>query len=284
MSAFRIGRDRLGSPETAGTLEWLVTNGIGGYACGTVGGMLARRYHGLLVAALQPPVGRTLMLAKLSESLEVDGVTHDLDANRWTGGLVQAPGLAHLESFYLEGGVPVWTWALGDTRLEKRVWMEHGENTTYAQYRLAGTRGPATLRLRALVNHRDAHETMPHGVIAPAVDVVAGGLEVKVREGAPPLWLFAPGAEATPAGDWYRGFALALEEERGLDALDDHLMAGTFTARLTPGEALTLVASTRHDAGRGGAGPLALAGALARRHAHERGLLDAWRQDRKSVV
>jgi predicted glycogen debranching enzyme len=278
MTALRLGRDRLGAPEVAGTLEWLVTNGIGGYACGTVGGILARRYHGLLVAALKPPVGRTLMLAKLAETIEIDGTPVDLDANRWAGGVAQAPGLAHLESFALEGSVPVWTYAIGDTRLEKRVWMEQGENTTYVQYRSTSARGPVTLRLKALVNHRDAHLTRPRGEGAARVEPAAGGLKIQVDENAEPLWLFASGAEAAPAHDWYRGFALALEEERGLDALEDHLMAGTFTAALAPGEALTVVASTRHDAGRGGAGPLALAGALARRHAHDHSLLEAWRK------
>jgi predicted glycogen debranching enzyme len=278
MCALRFGRDRLASPASAGTLEWLVTNGIGGYACGTLGGMLARRYHGLLVAALQPPVGRTLMLAKLGERLEVDGVEHPLDGDRWAGGVVQAPGLAHLESFALEDSVPVWTYALGDTRLEKRVWMEQGENTTYVQYRLTAGHAPVTLRLRALVNFRDAHETLPHGEAVATVEPVADGLMVRMGEDAVPLWLFGPGAQVETSHDWYRGHALALEEERGLDALDDHLMAGTLTAKLAPGEAFTVIASTRHDAGRGGAGPLALAGALARRRAHDKGVLDAWRK------
>ncbi len=278
MSALRFGRDRLASPATAGALEWLVTNGIGGYACGTLGGMLARRYHGLLIAALKPPAGRTLMLAKLAETLEVDGVPHDLDVNRWAGAVVQAPALAHLESFTLEESVPAWTYAIGDTRLEKRVWMEHGENTTYVQYRVAAARAPVTLRLKALVNHRDAHQTLPHGEGSATVEPAAGGLRVVVREGATPLWLFASGAEVVPASDWYRGFALALDEERGLDALEDHLLVGTFTATLAQGEALTVVASTRHDAGRGNAGVLALAGALARRRAHDRSVLEAWRK------
>ena len=278
MSALRFGRDSLGSPARAGSLEWLVTNGIGGYACGTLGGMLARRYHGLLVAALQPPVGRTLMLTKLAETLEVDGVAHDLDSNRWAGGVLQTPGLAHLESFELEGSVPRWTFALGDTRLEKRVWMEQGENTTYIQYRLAAARGPVTLHLKALVNHRDAHDTLAYGDGQATVEPASDGLRIVAREGAVPLWLLAPGARVAPANDWYRGFALALEEQRGLDALDDHLMAGTITAELAVGEVLTVVASTRHDAGRRDARPLALAGALARRHAHDKSLLDAWRQ------
>ena len=93
MSDLSYGRDRLGDVEAATRLEWLVTNGIGGFASGTVSGALTRRYHGLLVASLKPPVGRTLLLAKLAESLEVDGAWVDLDANRWAGGTI-SPGRA----------------------------------------------------------------------------------------------------------------------------------------------------------------------------------------------
>ena len=137
MSDLTYGRDRLGDLGAATRLEWLVTNGIGGYASGTASGELTRRYHGLLVASLKPPVGRTLLLAKLAESLELDGDWVDLDTNRWAGGSVAPAGHMHLESFRLDETVPVWTWAIGATRLEKRVWMEQGENTTFVEYRLA---------------------------------------------------------------------------------------------------------------------------------------------------
>ncbi|HEY2954738.1 MAG TPA: amylo-alpha-1,6-glucosidase [Candidatus Eisenbacteria bacterium] len=276
MDAIRFGRDRLSRPGDADRLEWLVTNGIGGYASGTVSGALTRRYHGLLVAALEPPLGRTLLLAKLGERLLHDGEWVDLDANRWASGAVTPGPPIHLESFRLEGTVPVWTWALGDLRLEKRVWMEHGENTTYVQYRVAASSSTARLALRALTSHRDAHGLTAHGEHSATIEPAAGGLKIVAFEGASPLWLFAPGAEVRPANDWYRGFALALESERGLDAIEDHLCAAEIEARLEPGEALTLVASTRHGAGLPARGTLSLAGALSRRRAHDRSLLAAW--------
>src|SRR2546426_6714870 len=153
-----FGREITGDLGAAERREWLCANGIGGFASGTVAGSLARRYHGLLFAALKPPLGRTLLLSKLAESIEVDGTWIDLDTNRWTSGVIQPTGYLHLEAFRLEETVPVWTWAIGDTRLEKRVWMEHGENTTYVQYRLNTARAPVRLSLRVLVNHRDFHE------------------------------------------------------------------------------------------------------------------------------
>ena len=273
MTAIRLGRERLGQLDSASHLEWLVTNGIGGYASGTVGGALTRRYHGLLIAALKPPVERTLLLVKLAERVCVDGEWIDLDLNHWAGGVSSPLGHLHLESFTLDGAVPVWTWAIGNTRLEKRVWMEQGQNTTYVQYRLAAAPAPVTLSLRALVNHRDHHETVSHGERLPLIEPVAGGLEVRAFAGATPLWLLVEGADVRLGSPWYRNFTLAVETERGLDDREDHLLAGEFTRVLAPGEVLTCVASTRHDAGRGA---LALAGALHRRHAHEHALLAAW--------
>jgi len=273
MSTIRIGRERLGDLGTSSRLEWLVTNGIGGYAAGTVGGALTRRYHGLLIAARKPPVERTLLLAKLAERIELGGESVDLDLNHWAGGSSAPLGHLHLESFTLEGGMPCWCWAIGDTRLEKRVWMEHGQNTTYVHYHLVAAPGPVKLSLRALVNHRDHHAITSNGEWQAHVEPASGGIRIQAFEGATPLWLFAEGAEARIAHVWYRAFTLARETERGLDDREDHLLAAEFVRTLVPGEALTVVASTRHDAGRGA---VSLAGAPARRRAHERALVDSW--------
>jgi predicted glycogen debranching enzyme len=273
MSDLRIGRERLGELKCASRLEWLVTNGIGGYAAGTVGGALTRRYHGLLIAAMKPPVERTLLLAKLAERVQVDGHWTDLDLNHWAGETSSPLGNLHLESFVLEGTVPAWTWAVGNVRLEKRVWMEQGENTTFVQYRLAASPGPVTLSLRALVNHRDHHATMGRGDSQARIEPVTGGVRVEMIDGAPPLFLLADGAEVKLAHVWYRSFTLGIETERGLDDREDHLLAAELTHVLEPGEAFTVVASTRHDAARG---PLSKATALLRRRSHEKSLLDAW--------
>lgn len=273
MSEIRVGRELLGQLTEASRLEWLVTNGIGGYASGTVGGALTRRYHGLLVAAKKPPVERTLLLAKLAERVQVDGEWIDLDLNHWAGGTSSPLGHLHLESFVLEGSVPCWTWAIGDVRLEKRVWMEQGENTTYVQYRLAASPAAVALSLRALVNHRDHHATMGRGDAQANVEPVTGGVRVEMATDGLPLFLIAEGAEAKLAHVWYRAFTLQVETERGLDDREDHLLAAEFIRTLEPGEAFTVVASTRHDAARGA---LSLTGSLLRRRAHDKSLLEAW--------
>ena len=123
-----FGREVCGNLAIAESREWLVTNGIGGYASGTVAGLLTRRYHGLLVAALNPPLGRTLLLAKLDETARYHGNFYPLATNRWIGGAVDPQGYLYNERFQLEGTMPVWRFACADALLEKRVWMQRGEN------------------------------------------------------------------------------------------------------------------------------------------------------------
>ncbi len=148
------GREICGDLATAETREWLCTNGIGGFASGTVPGVLTRRYHGLLVAALEPPLGRTLLVAKVDEQVEYAGLTHPLFANRWADGTVEPSGHADLQEFRLDGTTPVWTYACADALLEKRIFMEPGANTTYVRYRLIRAAGPMDVEIKTLVRGR----------------------------------------------------------------------------------------------------------------------------------
>src|SRR5436190_825174 len=234
----RLGREIAGELDLAERREWLCTNGLGGFASGTVAGTLTRRYHGLLVAALRPPVGRTLLAAKLDETIAYDGLATALGANRWADGTVAPQGFRALESFALEGTMPVWTYAVGDALLEKRVWMEQGANTTYVRYRLLRGRAPAALALEVLVNYRDAHSLTRANGWRMIVTTVTHGLRVLAFEGARPLVILAEGAAAEPAHTWYERFDLPRERERGLDAREDHLHAGTLRASLALSGAL----------------------------------------------
>src|SRR5271169_1034872 len=105
-SPIDFGRDVCANLDAAEQREWLVTNGVGGYASGTVAGVLSRRYHGLLVAALKPPLGRTLLVSKIDEVADYDGTTFPLGANRWMGGAVDPQGFKFIERFRLEGTSP----------------------------------------------------------------------------------------------------------------------------------------------------------------------------------
>lgn len=267
--AFDFGRDVCNHLQAAAGREWLVTNGIGGFASGTVAGLLTRRYHGLLVAALNPPLGRTLLLAKLDETAVYDGQAFPLFANRWAGGAVDPAGFHHLERFHLEGATPVWTFACADALLEKRVWLQPGANTTYIRYDLRRSARPLALRIKALVNYRDYHGTTRAGDWQMQIAPAPHGLQIVAFAGATPFFLLSDRAEASPDHTWYRNFHLDVEAYRGLDATEDHLYAGTFEGALQPGQSLTLLASTDPAPSLDGAA------AYAERQAHEQNLLAA---------
>jgi len=247
-----LGREVCGDPLAAESREWLVTNGLGGFACGTLAGNVTRRYHGLLVAALHPPVGRTLLVSNLDGIAEYDGQHYPLTTQRWWNAghpsLVPESGHRHIERFHLEGATPVWTYALADAQLEKRVWMRQGENTTYVAFNYVRGSGPLRLALKALVNFRDYHSSTHAGEWSMNLEPVAHGLRVTAFHGATPFYLLSTEADVELAHDWYRDFDLPAERERGLDDHEDHLHAGTFRATLAPGDSLVIVLSLRLDA------------------------------------
>jgi predicted glycogen debranching enzyme len=264
------GREVCGDPGVAERREWLCANGVGGFASGTVSGTPTRRYHGLLVAALVPPLGRTVVGAHVHETVTHDGQAVDLATCRWADGTVAPAGYRLVESFRLDGTSPVWTYACGDALVGKRVWMEPGASTTYVRYQVLRARGPVELRLKALVNHRDYHATTRAGDWRMEVVPVASGVRVTPFAGATPILVLAEGATAQPAHDWYRGLDLVRETERGLDHLDDALHAVTFTATLAPGADLTLVVSTEATPALDGEA------AWQRRLAHEAQVVQRW--------
>jgi hypothetical protein len=203
-AALEFGREVCGSLEIAEQWEWLVTNGIGGYASGTVSGDLTRRYHGVLVAALHPPVGRTQLVAKLEETVGYDGSEFALATNRWSSGAVEPKGYLNIERFRLEGPIPVWRFALADALLEKRTWMRQGENTTYVQYSLLRGNGPFRLAVKALVNYRDFHSSTHAGDWLMRVESVGHGIRITAFDGATPFCLLSATARFEPRHDWYR--------------------------------------------------------------------------------
>ncbi|HMJ88000.1 MAG TPA: glycogen debranching enzyme N-terminal domain-containing protein, partial [Vicinamibacterales bacterium] len=137
------------------TPEWLVTNGLGGYASGTVAGVITRRYHGVLIAALPAPFGRTVMLSRIAEELRfADGRCFEFGGRERTGGAPDAHGTGYLVEFRLEGGLPVWRFDVEGTVIEKRVFLSYMQNTVHVMYeRLSGS-AQAELHLRPAVNFR----------------------------------------------------------------------------------------------------------------------------------
>jgi predicted glycogen debranching enzyme len=243
--------------------EWLVTNGIGGYAMGTVAGALTRRYHGLLVAATRPPAVRTVVLSKLEERAVVRGTRYDLSTNFWSDGSCAPQGFRHCARFRLERGLPCWRWELDECTIEKRLAMVLGENAVTVEYRLLPGSAPCELHLEALVANRSHHTLMPEPAFEPEIERINGAVRVRLPGGAvgdttshaarsargvgDDLWLHCADAEVRlpggRTGTWWRDFDLPVERERGYDHRESLLQAATFVARLSPSQRITFGAS-----------------------------------------
>jgi predicted glycogen debranching enzyme len=227
--------------------EWLQTNGLGGYASGTVAGAATRRYHGLLVVALEPPLGRTVLVAGLDVQVDYQGRSHALGTHEYAGGTVHPDGWRYHESFMLNGGIPQWTFAIGDARLTQSVWMGQGANTTYVRFHLEGASAPLRLRLSPLCTYRDYH-AHSRGGWQPGTTLVPDGIRVEAFPGARPYRLLCTDATCELRGDWFWNFHHRLEAERGLDSTEDLFRPGEFLIDLDVGGTATFVCTAEPGA------------------------------------
>lgn len=272
--AIRLGRNQCGNLAAAESHEWLITNGKGSYGAGTVAGLLTRRYHGLLVAALTPPLGRTLLVSKIDTDLHYRGQSFPLYTNRWSDQTLDPEGYLNLESFYLEGTTPVWHYAVADLLLEQRLWMEPGQNTTYIRYTMKRGSGVVELTAKPFVNYRDFHSDTHHEDWQMGINAIDYGIEITPFARAIPYKILAYGP--TPPQwsihpHWHREFDLALERYRGLTDHEDHLNPALIRASLSLGQSITILVSTEASPDSDGAA------ALERRHHYEQGVLAPWR-------
>jgi predicted glycogen debranching enzyme len=236
----KLGPEVLRDLAQSSTREWLLADGLGGYASSTVSGLNTRRYHGLLVVATRPPVGRMVLLARIEEALVIGGRRFELSTNAYPG-TVHPRGFESLASFELDP-LPTSTFEVGPARLTRtlaRAWEEPG---LAVSYRYEGPQG-ALLELRPLLAYRD-HHALQHenAAIGQAVEREADDLVLRPYDGCPPLHLRAPGATWTGDGYWYRSFEYARERERGLDFREDLFSHGHFSKPLRPGEEACLLA------------------------------------------
>jgi predicted glycogen debranching enzyme len=216
-----------------------------------VSDILTRRYHGLLVAAIQPPLGRRVLLAKLDASVRYREANVDLGANQWTDRSISPRGDARIASFQLDGTIPTTRYAFSDAQIERTVWMERGADSTYIRYRVAAAAEPVTFTLKAYVDDRDFHSLTHAYDVGETTHLEGRCASIRMRDGIG--WkLAASSGSIGVARDWYYGFFLAAENERGLDDTCDLLHAATITATIDPGAALTVMA-TRHVADLGDA-------------------------------
>jgi len=225
--------------------EWLVTNGLGGYAAGTVSGVATRRYHGLLVAALSPPRGRHVLVSHLDETV-VDGHRHTPLSSHAFPGVVAPDGWRRITAFAL-APAPTWRFAVDDLEIERSLVMLHGEHTVVVRYRHRGGARAVSLVLRPFGVWRDFHH---HAHAAADVRIVAevdpsrpGEAVLRPRPGMPAVRVRAPGV-FHPEPDWWRDFEHAAEAARGLDSREDAFTPGAFVVTLGVGETVYLTLTT----------------------------------------
>lgn len=245
------------APGTAPTLEehdgreWLVTNGLGGYASGTVVGALTRRFHGLLVGAFPSPLGRTMLLTHLEERLTFrDGTQEWLGLHGARGALDQADAARHLEEFRLEAGLPVWRYRVRGAVIEKRVLMPHGQNTVHVTYTLLSGARKVRLSLRPVVGFRPHEAPVDHSPV-DGYTVSARGQRIELRADPqsdrqlPPLRLVLHAPQGTFMFDdqAIRDVRYLVEERRGYDYAGPLWSPGRFRAELTRRAPVTIIAS-----------------------------------------
>jgi predicted glycogen debranching enzyme len=255
-----LGRQTCGTWNDAVSYEWLVTNGLGGYACGTVAGANTRRYHAFLMASLAPHMARTLLVAKVDVSVDYLGRRAELGANEFGDGTITPDGFKHLQSFMVLDGIPTWIYAVADALLLLQIFMPIGANTAYLRLELLRASEPLRVDLRPFLACRDYHN-QSHG--SGGLQIEARPQECRVSGGALSYRVGMNRGEFQPEPKVYWNFRHREEAARGLDDVEDLYTPGVFSAALSPGSPVFLVASA--ESAPALAGELVLA-ALHARH------------------
>ncbi len=237
------------SRELLLTREWIVTNGLGGYASGTVSGAVTRRYHGLLIAALPAPLGRVVMWSHVSEFLRFsDDDVVSLGAEERAGGQLDLKSADYLTEFRLEDGLPIWTYHVRDVVVEKRVLLPHLQNTVHVSYQVISAGKPPRLELRPAFHFRHHEAPVDSDLGAPyKLTAIDGRYEIAAgRRKLPPLRMRLQGRESafTIASAKIPQVVYRIEQQRGYAYEGELWSPGFFRVDLTEQSTATLIGST----------------------------------------
>jgi predicted glycogen debranching enzyme len=235
-----VPQSTLNALELSSRLEWLETSGNGAFAMGTASGMNTRRYHALLVATLKPPVERCVTLSRLEERVDIGGEGFELAVNAYPG-VTHPRGHERLVGFKLDP-FPVWTWQVGEARLEKRLFLVRGQSSVVVRY--VATAG-CTLTLRPLIAFRDYHALQhENGGLDRGWEPQLGRFEIRPYLGRPSIRFFHDGLASHDGEGWYRATQYAEEAARGLDCEEDLWCLGDVRYVLAPNQPVFLAATT----------------------------------------
>lgn len=249
LMSIRLGREITGNFDEATHREWLETNGLGGWAGSTLAGAHTRRYHGILVAATRPPVGRIVMLSRLDETIVAGENRYELGCNQFPGA-VHPQGYQYLTAFEKDP-FPVFSYCAGEVRLTRTVAACNGENTTLLLYQVEQAPGPFVLELQPFLAARDYHmASHANEGIEWDSQFQDGIFRVQAYQDLPCLHIQVPGAEFESRPFWYYAFEYQQEKARGLEHLEDLFTHGKFTVTLQPGSRLGVIVSISNPAGR----------------------------------
>lgn len=235
---YRLDAQQCGNLEVSARREWLLTNGIGGYAMGTPSGISTRRYHGLLVAAVKPPADRMVLLASMDMFVQGDGNPIGLSSNQYPGA-VFPEGYHHIRSFSV-GKVATWEYEADKMRLRKRLQVHCRSNACTLVYENIGST-PFLLTLRPLVSHKHHHQNFVERPNYPE-DLQFQRGRTHISDQGITLTVCHPGAQRVPVQGWYYRFEHPRELERGLDPRDDLYCPFELRYELLPGERAVLAA------------------------------------------
>jgi len=227
-----FGKADFSTYERGTEKEWLLTNGIGGFSSLTVTGANARRYHGLLTAALKPPVNRHLIISNLHESVETTGMI-----------------FKYLQRFVLNP-VPKFTYNIGDVFIDKRVCMIYMENTVCVTYHVINGSKKLKLMITPLVNFRDYHQNSSRSHMVFESSIIKNGIAVKPYNLKTNIFILSSEGNFFKKDDcWFYNMYYSIEAERGLHPIEDHYIPGTFIITIEPNEEkhFTVTASIDRD-------------------------------------
>mgnify|MGYP004659189031 FL=1 len=215
--------------------EWIITNGIGGYAASTIIGANTRRYHGLLVAPIVPPAKRKLLLSKLDETIEINGVRHDLYTN--VGKEYISQGYKNMESFSKEI-LPIFKYKVEDVEISKNICMQHGKNTVQVYYKIRNGNSHIKLILAPIINYRDFHDMSTNKILNIKQEVKDDKVKVVIDGNVEyPLYMkLSEGKYIEHQNDIFYNMFYIEEEKRGFFPEENHIVSGRFEVEIEPQE------------------------------------------------